>query len=349
MVTANDSWEPAVQSIKITGGIVTKRATTGRAKLLREVEWLESAGRQYEEHFPRVIAVRVGLDWAEYDMPYYPWPNFSQLILSGSLSPLHASLRLRPVVRFMFDSLYSGIRQPAARQFFLSNYLDKMRRRLETSRGCSARFDSLLNADSLEVNGRRCLSPEVIAKSIEEQHDLLEALQPPATGMFHGDFKPDNILLDPQSDRFVLIDPRGSTVTGEAQSDYIEDIAKLRTSTLALYDIARAGGYAVEVSGSSVRWQLANNFHNSASILRSMDRTLMGWLPALVDASRDECWQLRLSFLTPLLLIANAPFQLVEPLERTEDIAIILYATGAQLLDEAAASWGLCLVTRDGR
>lgn len=62
-------------------------------------------------------------------------------------------------------------------------------------------------------------------------------------------------------------------------------------------------------------------------------------MPAWAAARNDPQWRLRLSFLTPLLLLANAPFQLAPVTEQTETVALALFTAGAQQLQAATDPW----------
>lgn len=331
-----------VRDIRCAGGIVTKRATVGRAKLLDEVAWLSRLPADVRGYFPRVLATRLGPTWAEYDMPYSPWPNLAQLLLDGQLSADDATTAVERILCMAFDRMYRRNTRPTPECFFRRNYLEKVERRMTVAEGASPRLDHLVRAPTLIVNGRTVDSPLRLIRRISTDEQLLGRLAAPRLGMVHGDLKFDNILLAPgplEASSFLLLDPRGATFAGGAEGDYLDDIAKLRTSTLALYDLVRTGRMVVQVRGTRISTALDQAASPTAGVFAALDTALMGWMPAWAAARNDPQWRLRLSFLTPLLLLANAPFQLAPVTEQTETVALALFTAGAQQLQAATDPW----------
>jgi hypothetical protein len=171
-----------------------------------------------------------------------------------------------------------------------------------------------------------------VARRIAADDTLLARLTPPRVGLVRGDFKFDNFLVSRDSCDFLLLDPRGRTFSGESAGDYLEDVAKLRTSSLGLYDLIRSGHLSVWLDGALAGSTLHPAGRQAARLLAGLDAAVVSGLPEWVDECADPHWRLRLALLTPLLLVANAPFQLAPVDERTEGIAVALYVTGAVLL-----------------
>jgi hypothetical protein len=321
-----------VRDVRRTGAIVTKRATSGRAKLLGEAAWLRALPEDLRDHFPRVLAVRSGPTWAEYDMPWSPWPNLGRLLVDGRIGAADAETATRRIVEFAFARVYPRSNHPAPPDFFRRNHLEKIERRMTAVRGTSAVFDRLIDEPVLTVDGCRIESPRTVARRIAADDTLLERLTPPRVGLVHGDFKFDNFLVSRGSRDFLLLDPRGRTFSGESTGDYLEDVAKLRTSSLGLYDVVRSGHLSVRLDGARAGSTLHPAGRPAARLLAGLDAAVVSRVPEWVDERADPHWRLRLAFLTPLLLVANAPFQLTPVDERTEGIAVALYVRGAVLL-----------------
>ncbi|HEY3821978.1 MAG TPA: hypothetical protein VGL81_32650 [Polyangiaceae bacterium] len=316
-------------------GVVTKRATAGRAKLLREIEWLRRVRPWAPAHFPEVLGVRFGDGWAEYDMPFCPWPTLAELVLSDRVSADGAVRIASPILDLAFREVYARQRAEAPREAFRTEYLQKLVHRVGAGAGQSRTFDALCRASSLEVNGAACRSPLELARAIDADRALCARLQPPHAGPFHGDFKIDNFLVAPVPGEFILIDPRGSTTTGSNDGDYLEDVAKLRTSTRGLYDLVRGGMLRPVVDGTRVHLACDDAGRRAAGVLAALDHALMQPIPARAAALDDAGFAVRLAFLTPMLLLANAPFQLAPVTPATERIAVALFAIGALLLEIA--------------
>jgi hypothetical protein len=324
-----------VRDMRRTGAILTKRATAGRAKLLGEAAWLQRLPEDLRDHFPQVLAIRSGPTWAEYDMPWYPWPSLSDLLVNGHIGAEDAARVTLRIVEFAITRLHTWNVRPAPLDFFASNYLEKVERRISAVEGVSTVFDRLVDQPFLVVDGRRVESPLNLVRHIGAHDRLLAELLAPRLGLVHGDFKFDNFLVDLSSSRFLLIDPRGVTFSGESAGDYLEDVAKLRTSSLGLYDLIRTGHVHVRLDGRQVVRALDRTARSTVRLLAELDNSVLNRLCALVQENVDPHWRTRLRFLTPLLLVANAPFQLAPANERTEAVAVSLYVIGAELLQAA--------------
>ncbi len=336
-------WRGVVRDVRVNGHRVTKRATHGRDKLLREVAWLKALPPRAVGYFPRVLEVRTGEDWAEYDMDFCPWPDMSRVLVDGTLTVDEAISGTRSLLGFAFDVLYADHHRPAPEDFFHVSYVDKFWRRASAGRGMSERFDRLCSAEQLDLHGRVYPSAASLMRELQRDTVLLARLRPPCLGRFHGDFKYDNVLFEPATGRFLLLDPRGSTVTGDSDSDYMEDLAKLRTCTRGLYDLVRAGAARVSEGEGRISWEWASWAGPALQRFAALDAWLVDELSVKARARRDADWRVRLDVLMPLLLLANAPFQLAPVNPRTEDIALVLHATGVRLLAEALELHG----TRD--
>jgi hypothetical protein len=324
-----------VRDILVVEGIVTKRATAGRAKLLSEVAWLRDLPPELQPYFPRVLGTRIGSAWAEYDMPYVSWPNFAELLVSGQICVSDAIAATQAILRLAFEGLYPRDNRPTPANFFHDNYVQKFELRASAVAGTFPRFDRLMREPVLAVNGDPVPNPRTLIQQIACDDELMAYLTPPHVGMVHGDFKFDNFLIELGTSRFLLLDPRGATFSGESAGDYLEDIAKLRTSSIGQYDLVRAGRAEIEVHGARIVCRLAPSATRTAELLAAIDAALLGWMPAWAEQRDDPHWRLRLTFLTPLLLLANAPFQLTPDSEDTDAVAIALLATGVRLLQAA--------------
>jgi hypothetical protein len=334
------AWQGVVRDVRIQGDTVTKRATSGKEKLLREVAFIAALPAGPGRCFPKIKAVREGDGWAEYDMEYCPWPNFADRLLYNGMPQEEAERHTLGILDFVFRAFYLGHHSPAPARFFSECFIGKYRARAYAARGLSKRFDALTAADSLWVNGKLCRSAEALLSQLKEDTSLLAKLQPPSVGLFHGDFKYDNFLVEPATGHFLLLDPRGSTATGSLHSDWLEDMAKLRTSTWALYDVIRAGGAEVSRAAHRIDWRWRPSFAQAQKTLAELDELLLRWLAARAAQLGDVHWETRLHFLLPLLLLANAPFQLAPVTPHTEEVAMLLHAEGLSLLEEALSRHG---------
>jgi hypothetical protein len=325
----------AQQGVRIEGGIVTKRKYADRAALLREVAWLQRLPEPLRARFPQVLAVRVGNDFAEYDMPFCALPKFAELLVCDQITTPDAVAATHRIASFAFEQLYTQQSCAAPAAFFVHNYLDPIEERAQAVHGASRRFDRLLRVPSFIVNGQSVENPRHIARRIALDAELLARLAPPRLTLVHGDFRFDNFLIDPRGSDFMLLDPRGVGVSGESAGDYLEDLARLRTSTLGLADLVRASRMQLRIDDTRVSCECARVAPVAARTLSAIDGALLRFLPAWAESLGDRNVRLRLRFLTPLLLIADAALELAPSDRASEGAAVALFATGARLLQAA--------------
>lgn len=329
----------AVPGVRIESGIVTKREAGDRAALLREVAWLQRLPESLRARFPQVLAVRVGNEFAEYDMPFCPLSNFAELLVGDQITTPDAVAATHRIASFAFDQLYTQESCAPPVDFFVHNYLDPIEERAQAVHGASRRFDRLLRLPSFTVNGDNVENPRYIAQRIALDAQLLARLAPPRLTLVHGDFRFDNFLIDARGSDFMLLDPRGVGVAGESAGDYLEDLARLRTSTLGLADLVRASRMQLRIDDARVSCECARVAPVAARTLSAIDGALLRFLPAWADSLGDRNVRLRLRFLTPLLLIADAALELAPTDRASEGAAVALFATGARLLQAAIDAW----------
>ena len=106
-------------------------------------------------------------------------------------------------------------------------------------------------ADELKVTGAMAA---LLRDAI--QPNLVQTMEG-TPALVHGDFRFDNFLIDPRGSDFMLLDPRGVGLGGESAGDYLEDLARLRTSTLGLADLVRASRMQLRIDDTRVSCECA--------------------------------------------------------------------------------------------
>lgn len=323
---------PESRQIFIEDGIVTKRAVLNKDKLKREIEWLLYVSKFFPKHVPHVLEVTPKENALEYKMPYYPYINFAEYVKEEP-SPSKAINILDNVFDFVINYIHPLKTASTPHNFILDNYINKIKARIVNAEGKSSTFDSIIKFEKIIFNSRSLVNFSIILDELINMSKNFEKISPPFICFFHGDLKLDNILINLKENNFMLIDPRGSTPSGEDKSDYLEDWAKLRTSTHSHYDLIRADYCMLDIKENIINLSFLKNANKVLRCLNLMDNHL---LQLLSERYRDSNLIPRLLFLESVLLLANAPFQMESGNEKEERIAIALYLKGLDILNHVS-------------
>ena len=327
-------WIAVKRDIRINNNIVTKRATTGRQKLLDEIDWLSNIGSQWPRHFPEILDVRKYDTYAEYDMPYYKMQNLAEIIIDGSHNCNEILKITNRIFSFLTEHLHFAKKQQVSENFVFKNYIEKVYLRFKAGSSRSDLFDKITNYKKLIINGKEIENVYTLIDKILKHKLFYRFTTPQFIGYFHGDFKPDNVLVDFDNDNFILIDPRGKSASGSIFSDYLEDFSKFRTCTNSFYDLFRNNKYTLTVNDNKIFWELSIN-SNVIITLKQIDKQILDITKKISIIENDQFFQFRLLFIEAILLIANAPFQIIDISDRScENRAIVQFCRGLELLNE---------------
>ncbi|WP_166239876.1 hypothetical protein [Paenibacillus turpanensis] len=222
-------------SIDNRRGILTKRSEN-KSKLIKEIEWYLELPEDLCFLIPRVFSYSLDTNDPYVSMEYYGYQTLAELFVHGRLETgqwRHILSDLKWITTLFLEkqSEYniSYLQKLAAQK---EMYVDKTLERLvnyvfheelkKLSHGCI-------------LNGKQLLSLNDCLGSIETLFDWCIPVKK-EFGIIHGDFCFSNILYNPQSKIFRLIDPRGSFGTFTVQGDILYDIAKLSHSVRSFYD-----------------------------------------------------------------------------------------------------------------
>ncbi len=327
-------WIAVKRDIRIYNDIVTKKATLGRQKLLDEIDWLTTIGSQWPEHFPKILATRKYDTYAEYDMPYYKMKNLAEVIIDGSHNRNEILTITNRIFYFLAEHLHFAIKQQVLENYVFKNYIEKIFLRFKAGSSRSDLFDKITNYKELIINGKKIENIYSLIDKLLGNKLFYSLTTPQFIGYFHGDFKPDNILVDFDNDNFILIDPRGKSPSGNLFSDYVEDFSKFRTCTNSFYDLFRSNKYKLTIHNNNICWELSIN-PDVLITLNQIDQQVLDITKEISTIENDNLYYFRLLFIEAILLIANAPFQIIEANDSScENRAIVQFCRGLELLNE---------------
>jgi choline kinase len=317
-------------TIECRKGKIIKRAITGRKKLRDEIERLQYGHTRYPEHFPELLDISFFSDEPSYEMPNYAERGYTpldELIQSGLPTPKLSDLT-KPIFEFMLNDFSEKINPLPS--LYKNAFLPKIRTRYKKIDEETASIGSVMEAESVTINGHCVPGLPKVIKTLEKGTEFLGQIEPPAMTHIHGDFKPDNILIDKATGEFILLDPRGRSEIGTATQDPLYDISKFLTSTKGYYMPFKRGDFDLSVQTEpsvAVEYKIYGNL----DAYNSLTQIALKQVEKFVDEKED--WRLRLKVLIALLLISNAPVH-VDNNNRNR-MATAELVRGLELFDEA--------------
>lgn len=322
-----ESCDPISNWIEKSNGVIRKKTKTGKQKLINEFNFIQGLPEKVKKHFPKIIGHNFNGETVYYDMEYCPYPLFIDLIFDRKISVQESLKALRIIFDFVFDNLYKINKKQTPVSFIRDSYFNKIKQRYTTIKGKSDLLDKITSSDYLIINGKKLKNFSPIINEIKSDIKFLASLEPPFVATYHGDFKFDNMFINPKTGDFVLIDPRGKTTAGHNESDIMEDIAKLFTSCHGYYDLLRRNLFDIEIKGNVINYRLGAG--EVVNFFKRITNELIQLLPIYIK--NDDNWKKRLFFVESMLMIANAPFHLAS--KKNEKFSIALLVKGVELLN----------------
>ena len=224
----------AVQS---DGYVLTK--TSGQTDKMRaEAQWYEDLPQPLLLHTPRYLGQIAN----GYQLEYLYTPVIGDLYVFGMLPETSWQLILSKCLALLekFHALRPAPDAPEskaafARSFYADIFVEKTR----------ARFAQFCEDSDIDPNNRITLNGQALPPLHQVVTDLLAEIPPSRPDdirFWHGDFFFGNLFFDFQSQRALVIDPRGQLQNGQFSQfgDRRYDIGKLAHSILGRYDTTLA-------------------------------------------------------------------------------------------------------------
>lgn len=316
--------------------IVRKETSESTEELRKEIEYLLGLPPHLEEYFPEVIRCSmVGLP-VFYEMPLYNYSTLRSLILKGAIGVETALALLERIVAFTFRLLYKVNQMPAGTGWLHSLHIKRIENRLREVSRISDIFRPFIEADRVRINGNLLPNILPILDKIAEDGDFINSIQPRYTSMVHGDFHFDNFLVDPDTLKFILLDPRGES----RGYDWTYDYGKLWTSFDGKYDFMHEGLFELESDdrGRYPEIRFEYDPHRAAESYNEISKRIIPLVGHYVKEYGDHrLWLLRVKAVEALHFCAVAPFHLEG--DGWEKRALCRYATGVFLLNEVCTSF----------
>ncbi len=237
-------------------------------------------------------------------------------------------------------------------------------------------LNTAFQQEEIVINNKTYKNPSYILTKLQREHKVIAAITPTSLYHIHGDLHFDNILINPNDPNFSdykLIDPAGFC----EGADIAYDVGKLLHSCHGKYDFLHrmwfelAGLKMGESRGFNIKiWReerpiaVAEGGGGSGSplyrkepiltkaehlLFDSIDNELLSILARIFqqyDGLRDDkTWECRSYLMEALHFCTMLPFHI----EKSGKLAVALYCTGVQHLNEWCKNFAPQLIQSDSR
>lgn len=247
----------AFNSLDADEYVITKTSRQ-TAKMQAEAAWFENIPQQILLHTPRYVGRKNKDNKAGYQLEYLHLPTLSDMAVFGRLPQSTMNLILSRCVK-LIDMFRQFQPDPAAPEYapeYAQRFYDEIIQRKTWSRleaFCTS-FGCTLDTE-FSLNGQPRPSLRAIVEAALAQ---IPPTRPEDISLWHGDLFFGNLLFDFNTQRVVMVDPRGMLFDNviTQYGDYRYDVGKLAHSVLGGYDhiianqalCTRQGPHALELS-----------------------------------------------------------------------------------------------------
>ena len=227
----------AFNSLDADDCVITKTSEQ-TVKMQAEAIWFETVPPQILLHTPRFIGRKNKDNKAGYQLEYLHLPTLSEMAVFGRQTHISMGLILSRCVQLLasFRTLRPEPDAPEASPDYAARFYDETIRSKTWSRlqsfcdgfGCDLQTQFVLNGETLPPLG------EIVATTLAH----IPQTQPKDICFWHGDFFFGNLFFDFNTQRVIMIDPRGMSFDNvlTQYGDIRYDIGKLAHSVLGGYD-----------------------------------------------------------------------------------------------------------------
>ena len=257
-------------------------------------------------------------------MSYYDLPSLKTLILKEQCSAQQAGVWLENILSFLFNSLYIYDRQGVTENYIKNIHLKRCFRRLMETVAKVDKFRSLVYSEYIWVNEKKLINILPLIEMMFQSEVMQAMLCPSHLCRTQGDLHFDNVLVDKDTDNFILLDPRGTV-----EFDVFYDIGKLYHSCHSYYDLIWHGNYSWNFKQDKINYSWNGNLRDAYDqIYKKLNETLSRFK----TIQEEPRWQLKAQFAEAMHMCSVIPFQF--KMDGEERIALMCYARGVEVLNE---------------
>ncbi len=299
----------------------------GRLKLIDEINFIGRLPPELACFYPKILSHRVGDNLAEMEQEFITWPSLREHLLYSDSDAADGIRRMRHVLFELTELAYERDTTAAPPNYVDELHYQRVWKRQELTQRLSPLFQPLIAAEKIVLNGREYLNTRPLLEWISSFDPATAMVTPPrVTPHAHGDLHFENILVDPRSTRFRLVDPRGYKLC-----DLFYDLGKLSHSTNGLYDLLHEDVFGLEIA-SGPREIVAQISFPDAHLVALYAEINEALRRCCFEITNDPLAVVRMLFNEAMHFCADMPFHLVG--DGKERKAVAIYLTGVRLLNE---------------
>jgi len=300
-------------------------------RLLAEGRFISELPTQVARLFPQVRREDVVEENGKvgYHMEYCPFPTIAELVLTDHITPEQTVEFLAGIYDTMFTRVYC---LPESSEKQDDDYLGRVDRRMErvlsTPEYIGQRLKLLLKAEKVTIDGKEYPGFFPLYEKLCQNPDYRQLAMPPDHCVCHGDMILEDILLQPYSAEFKLIDPNG-----RSHSRYY-DLAKTFLSLATKYELFYFERFSLEYDDrDQTDIHIVFDDPEMAASYEEMCENFWGFLerhaPQFFKGEPE--WKDRLMLLNGLQNLAIVMFHLIR--HNREDRAIAFLLMGIKQLN----------------
>lgn len=294
-------------------GYITKSGSNV-VKITQEINWYKNLPDDIRILSPRLLDYKILKKRVEYSLEFYGYPSLADLFIYESMD-IHL---WKVVIKHIFEitELFRKKRGNVAFDSYEKMYFEKTVNRIEEMKS-NNKFKKKLNAKYLTINNKDYINAPLLMEEVKEYIKKLYIKN--EMSFIHGDLCMSNILFDPTSRIFKIIDPRGQFGESDLYGDIKYDIAKLRHSFVSHYDFIVADLFEIDYYGNAITLDIyTEDSHLEVSKFFDAEVAKRGYNIK------------KIKLIESLLFLSMVPLH-----SGNEDRQMAMYCTGLKLLNDS--------------
>lgn len=306
----------------------------GRRKLRDEIRFLGTLPTTLKPLYPEVVNSGETEEMVFMEQEFLPLVTMRHYLFTGQATADTAVGKIETILDRLNELAYAPFAQPSPADYLDQYHFQRLWHRLKHTLDRAPVFEPLFAAKRLWINGRPYHNvPQLLFQFERSEKARRMALPDTVSPYVHGDLHFENIMVDPASDAFRLVDPRGYDYC-----DLYYDLGKISHSTNGKYDFVHENRYALAWSVDGTEAE-ATFMVTPSPILDLYDEINQALGPLYREVTGDPLAEERTLFAEAMHFCTMMPFHLIG--DGREDKSVAIYLTGALLFNQVLERFGL--------
>lgn len=306
----------------------------GRRKLRDEIRFLKNLPADLQPIYPTVFDSGETDEIVYMEQEFLPLITLRQHLFTGGSTPEDATNKLHNIVEKLYQLAYAPYLQNCPDDYLEQYHFQRLWHRLNHTLERAPVFKDFLCARNIWINGKLHGNVPQLLAQLESSERALKIAKPDYVSAYiHGDLHFENIMVDPSSDDFRLVDPRGYDYC-----DIYYDLGKISHSTNGKYDFVHEGRFDLhwDAKDGDIEALFVVEDSPLLEVYNSMDALIR---PLYREITGDPLALERTLFAEAMHFCTMMPFHLKDDGKEQKSIAI--YLTGVKLLNELFEVFGI--------